>query len=121
MTRTPTDVALYARVKREAKLRFRSWPSARASQWLVAEYQKRGGAYHGRGAGGLARWTREAWVDLCAPGLPPCGSGRKGQVCRPSRRVSSHTPAPLAHQVPPGRRTRLCARKRRRPDGRLSF
>ncbi|KAK9816130.1 hypothetical protein WJX74_006072 [Apatococcus lobatus] len=123
MPRTPTDRALYERVKRQAKRTFRSWPSARASQWLVAEYQKRGGKYRGKASGGLDRWRREAWSNVCAPGMPRCGTGpgEKGQVCRPSRRVSSRTPTPLAHQLTPAQRRRLCAQKRSRPGDRLSF
>lgn len=41
----PTDKALYARVKAEAKRRFRVYPSAYANGWLVREYKKRGGGY----------------------------------------------------------------------------
>ena len=41
----PTDKALYARVKAEAKRRFKVYPSAYANVWLVREYKKRGGTY----------------------------------------------------------------------------
>ena len=41
----PTDKALYARVKAEAKRKFATFPSAYASGWLVREYKKRGGKY----------------------------------------------------------------------------
>lgn len=41
----PTDKALYARVKAEAKRRFRVYPSAYTNGWLVREYKKRGGKY----------------------------------------------------------------------------
>lgn len=41
----PTDKALYSRVKAEAKRRFKVYPSAYASGWLVREYKKRGGGY----------------------------------------------------------------------------
>lgn len=50
----PTDKALYARVKAEAKRRFKVFPSAYASGWLVREYKKRGGKYRtatGKGNG----------------------------------------------------------------------
>jgi hypothetical protein len=46
----PTNKALYARVKQEAKRRFQVYPSAYANGWLVREYKKRGGKY--RVAGG---------------------------------------------------------------------
>lgn len=120
--RVPTDSALYAACKRDAKRRFRSWPSARASQWLVAEYGRRGGRYRGgSSSGNLSRWQREAWKNLCAPGLPACGSGGRTQVCRPSRKVSRATPKPLAREVPVATRRKLCAAKARRPRARLSF
>ena len=41
----PTNPALYARVKAEAKRKFRVYPSAYANAWLVREYKKRGGGY----------------------------------------------------------------------------
>ncbi len=41
----PTDPALYARVKSEAKAKFDVYPSAYANAWLVREYKKRGGGY----------------------------------------------------------------------------
>ena len=34
-----------ARVKSEGKKKFKSWPSAYGSAWLVREYKKRGGTY----------------------------------------------------------------------------
>ncbi len=42
----PTRPDLYARVKAEAKKKFKGdWPSAYGSAWLVKEYKKRGGGY----------------------------------------------------------------------------
>ena len=44
----PTNSELYARVKAEAKKKFKGdWPSAYGSAWLVKEYKKRGGGYRG--------------------------------------------------------------------------
>ena len=42
---TPTNPALYARVKAEAKRKFKVYPSAYANAWLVRTYKKRGGGY----------------------------------------------------------------------------
>tara|TARA_B100000989_G_scaffold219693_1_gene167605 strand:+ start:910 stop:1068 length:159 start_codon:yes stop_codon:yes gene_type:complete len=42
---TPTNPKLYARVKAEAKRKFKVYPSAYANGCLVREYKKRGGAY----------------------------------------------------------------------------
>ena len=41
----PTNPALYARVKAEAKRKFDVYPSAYANDWLVRTYKKRGGGY----------------------------------------------------------------------------
>ena len=42
---TPTNPALNARVKEEAKRKFKVYPSAYANGWLVRTYKKRGGGY----------------------------------------------------------------------------
>ena len=41
----PTNPALYARVKAEAKRKFKVYPSAYANGWLVRTYKARGGRY----------------------------------------------------------------------------
>ena len=41
----PTNPTLYARVKAEAKRRFKVYPSAYANGWLVKTYKKKGGGY----------------------------------------------------------------------------
>lgn len=41
----PKNQRLYNQVKAEAKRKFKTWPSAYASAWLVREYKKRGGTY----------------------------------------------------------------------------
>lgn len=38
----PVNKNLYNKVKEEAKLKFKRWPSAYASGWLVKEYKRRG-------------------------------------------------------------------------------
>ena len=42
---TPANPSLYARVKAEAKRKFKVYPSAYANAWLVRTYKKRGGKY----------------------------------------------------------------------------
>lgn len=42
---TPTNPPLYAKVKAEAKKKFKVYPSAYANGWLVKEYKRRGGGY----------------------------------------------------------------------------
>ena len=41
----PTNKALYAKVKAEAKRKFDVYPSAYANAWLVRTDKKRGGGY----------------------------------------------------------------------------
>ena len=41
----PSNPKLYAAVKAEAKRKFKKWPSAYGSAWLVRTYKKRGGGY----------------------------------------------------------------------------
>lgn len=41
----PTNRKLYARVKAEAKSKFKVYPSAYANGWLVKTYKARGGKY----------------------------------------------------------------------------
>lgn len=41
----PTNPALYARVKAQAKRKFKVYPSAYANGWLVKTYKARGGRY----------------------------------------------------------------------------
>ena len=50
MASKPKNPALYSRVKSEAKKKFKSWPSAYGSAWLVKTYKKRGGTYSKGGA-----------------------------------------------------------------------
>ena len=41
----PANLTLYARVKAEAKRKFKVYPSAYANGWLVRTYKARGGRY----------------------------------------------------------------------------
>jgi hypothetical protein len=45
MKNVPLDKKLYARIKAEAKRKFKVYPSAYANGWLVKEYKRRGGRY----------------------------------------------------------------------------
>jgi hypothetical protein len=45
MTSIPINKQLYSRVKFQAKKKFKVWPSAYASGWLVKKYKKLGGKY----------------------------------------------------------------------------
>ena len=89
----PAKPALYSRVKAEAKRKFKIFPSAYASAYIVREYKKRGGTYTGRKSKrkGIARWMREKWTTQDGS---PCGSKKFIGVkkCRPTVRISKETP-----------------------------
>ena len=95
MPNIPINQVLYTRVKSQAKRKFKVWPSAYASAWLVKEYKKRGGTYKitksklrfsskkirsksrrkikksksrsrkYKSKSGLSRWFLEKWIDVC--------------------------------------------------------
>lgn len=113
---TPKNRRLYAKVTAEAKRRFRRWPSAYASGWVVQTYRRRGGEYAdcGRARGGLTKWFRERWVDVCYDELPTCGRPSAGQTER-DYRVAFPKCRPLskALEMTPAQRKRACRRKRR--------
>ena len=121
----PTNMDLYNQVKKEAKLKFKKWPSAYASGWLVKEYKRRGGKYFGKKPGssyGLERWFKEKWVNVCK--TPPTICGRpnislsdwkkKYPYCRPSKRISSSTPKTVS-ELSKKEIHRRCKRKRKSP------
>lgn len=124
----PTNTKLYDKVKKEARSKFKVWPSAYASGWLVKEYKRRGGKYTGgsrskRKNGSLSRWYREKWIDVCQlPRKVSCGRKRSSRknypYCRPSVRVSSSTPR-LASTYSKQELKRRCSRKRRKPSRRI--
>jgi hypothetical protein len=121
----PTDKALYNRVKAAAKKKFKVWPSAYASGWVVREYKRRGGKYSGKKnvREGLARWFAEKWINVCKlPKSIACGRPKtslstwkkKYPYCRPSKRVSRSTPR-TAKELSKEEIKRRCQRKRKSP------
>ncbi len=94
----PNNKALYDKVVSEAKAKFKVWPSAYASMWVVKTYKSRGGTYKGskKAEKGTARWQDEQWVnmgDYLAGKTTRCGmpEGAK-KSCRPLKRINSSTP-----------------------------
>ena len=133
----PTNKGLYGKVKSEAKKRFKVWPSAEGSGWLVREYKRRGGKYRegtnspskskrkskSKKGGGLTRWFDEKWIDICKlPKKVACGRSKSAKknypYCRPSRRINSQTPV-LASDLSKDEIKRRCSRKRKSPYKRL--
>ena len=69
---------LHARVKAEAKRKFKVYPSAYANAWMVKQYKKRGGTFRNDD---LKKWFNEKWVRMSAKGeiLGECGDRKKGE------------------------------------------
>jgi len=108
---TPKNKALYERVKQEAKQKFKKFPSAYASMWIVKEYKSRGGTYDSASdKKGTTEWRRENWVNLTpyAEGKGgklshACGEKGKSQsgpsVCRPKAAASKYTKTQIQRAV----------------------
>ena len=131
---SPANPQLYNRVKAAAKRKFKVWPSAYASAWLVREYKKRGGKYKSKGkkstsrsrrssSSGLQRWFKEKWINVCKlPKRVSCGRPKTSvsnwkktyPYCRPSRRVNKSTPK-TAQELSKEEIRRRCRRKRKTP------
>lgn len=121
----PIDKKLYNRVKNAAKKKFKVWPSAYASGWVVKEYKRRGGKYKGKkkSTEGLARWFAEKWINVCKlPKKVPCGRPKtslsewkkKYPYCRPDKRITSSTPK-TARELSKKELEKRCKQKRRSP------
>jgi uncharacterized protein (DUF2237 family) len=107
MSNKPLDPALYARVKKAVYTKYPQHSAYRSGR-LVQEYLKRGGQYKGkRKSGKLARWFQEKWTNQRG-GI---GYARKGDVYRPSKRVSKKTPTTW-HELSPKQIKRAQREKR---------
>lgn len=126
MNRSISNKSLYNRVKNDAKKKFKAFPSAYASAWIVKEYKKRGGKYKGSKPmkSGINRWMKEKWINVCElPKIVPCGRKKasrrsKYPYCRPLRRITSGTPKTIS-QISKRELKKRCSMKRKRPSKRL--
>jgi hypothetical protein len=124
MKPSPTNKKLYDKIKEEAKRKFKVWPSAYASGWVVKEYKSRGGKYVGKksSSSGISRWYKEKWIDVCKlPKKVSCGRTKLSRswkknypYCRPSIRVTSSTPK-LSSELTRKEIKKRCSRKRKSP------
>jgi hypothetical protein len=128
MSPVPSNKQMYNAVKNEAKKKFRKWPSAYASGWVVKEYKRRGGKYVGKRStkSGLSRWFLEKWVNICTSPVKPCGRPtsklsdwkKNYPYCRPSKRVTKSTPKTVS-ELDQKEVRRRCSKKRRNPQKRI--
>lgn len=143
MPNIPLNKSLYEKIKEEAKRKFKVWPSAYASGWLVKEYKKRGGKYKTqtekvrlksksksksksgkeKHISGLERWFKEKWIDVCyLPKIVTCGRPKLSDknwkknypYCRPLYRITSSTPK-TAKELDIKTLKKRCSKKRRNP------
>lgn len=126
MNRSISNKSLYNKVKNDARKKFKAFPSAYASAWIVKEYKKRGGKYKGSkpSKSGINRWMKEKWINVCElPKIVPCGRKKasrrsKYPYCRPLRRITSGTPKTIS-QISKRELKKRCSMKRKRPSKRL--
>jgi hypothetical protein len=128
MKPSPTNKKLYEKVKEEAKKKFKVWPSAYASGWLVKEYKRRSGKYSGRktSSTGISRWYKEKWINVCKlPKKVSCGRSKLSKTwkknypyCRPSIRVNKSSPR-TSSEISMKEIKKRCSRKRKSPMKRL--
>jgi hypothetical protein len=125
----PINKKLYKSVINDAKKKFKKWPSAYASAWVVKEYKSRGGKYSGKKPlkTGIKRWMDEKWINVCKlPKKVPCGRPKlsikdwksKYPYCRPSRKITSKTPL-IASKLSKTEIKRRCAKKQKSPMKRI--
>jgi len=120
----PLDMNLYNKVKNIAKKKFKVWPSAYASGWMVKEYKRRGGSYSGQKSDkGLQRWFREEWINVCElPKKVKCGRPntnlknwkRDYPYCRPIYKITHKTPKTVS-EFSKTHFKKLCKSKRKSP------
>lgn len=127
------NLNLYRSVREEAKKKFKVWPSAYASGWMVREYKKRGGEFKDtednqknkkkQDPSLLHRWFLEEWINVCElPKIVPCGRPKSSfenyPYCRPRKRVSPETPKTASELTAKEIKLR-CIKKRQRPMDRI--
>ena len=107
------DKALHAKAVASAKRKFKVWPSAYASGYVVQQYKRLYKKKHGSMSGAfrgdnLGKWFNESWVRITSSGkiAGPCG-GRSSKEGKPKC-----LPKAKAQSLTTEQRKRLVARKR---------
>lgn len=122
----PTNKKLYDKVVEEAKQKFRVWPSAYASGWVVRRYKELGGTYKDEKnttTPPLARWYKQEWINVCElPTIVPCGRSKSDwkdyPYCRPLKRITKETPT-TAGELSKGQIQKRCAKKKSNPKEKI--
>ncbi len=91
----PINKQLYAEIVKEAKSRFKVWPSAYASMWVQKEYTLKGGKFKKPKTtqGKTKKWLDEKWINMgeyLDGKIVPCGMPEgKSKACRPIRKLQN--------------------------------
>lgn len=124
------DKLLWKNLRTEAKNKFKAYPSAYASSWIVKEYKKRGGKYiknSKKEYNSLSRWLDEKWINICektsSGKFKSCGRNSaslksKYPVCRPSVKINKKTPKTV-HELSEKEIKNTCHKKRKNPSIKL--
>ena len=108
----PTNKTLYNRVAARIKKKVPKH-SAYRSGLIVKAYKKAGGKYSGtKSKGNLGRWFKEKWRNQRGG----VGYKKKGDVYRPTKRVSKKTPKTFKEL---GKKRVKKAQSRKRKTGRV--
>lgn len=125
MPATPINKKLYSQVVADAKKRFKVWPSAYASGWVVRRYKELGGTYQTirKEKTTLDRWFQQEWVNVCElPKIVPCGRSKASMkdypYCRPLKRITKDTPK-TARELTPKEIAKRCEKKKTNPTKRI--
>lgn len=113
----PTDPELWAESIREAKKKFRVYPSAYANAWAARRYKAKGGTWRSA-TKDLREWFAEEWVDISRPkdggGYEVCGRPTEGMTQDEYRSAYPKClPKARAMKLTEAQRLRLIRRKRR--------
>jgi len=113
------DPVLYHKIRERIKKQVKTWPSAYASGLVVQAYKKAGGTYSGKNEGGLDRWYREKWVNICETDSKnnylACSSSdsKRYPYCRPSVRINKNTPKTVT-ELTTSQKEKMCHKKKGR-------
>jgi len=124
-----TDAALHSRAVAAAKAKFKVWPSAYASGYVVQQYKRMYKEKHGSTSGAfkgddgeineddLGKWFKEGWVRIGANGeiMGPCG-GRGEKEGKPKC-----LPEAKAQALSKEERQTIVARKRKADPDEAAF
>jgi hypothetical protein len=106
MPNIPTNKKLYMKVKSQAKRKFKVWPSAYASGWLVRTYKKLGGKYRTSPSGKRKSRKRRSKTTM--------RFSRKRKSVRKSRKRRSKTTMRFSRKRKSVRKSRKRSNKKSR-------